>query len=411
MFRKLLTKFKNSFNDFIEDKTDFNIAFEYIQRFCKNGFVLIVRDVSEHLTRNLSRSRIFCILLVRILAIIHTLRYGVSALLNKQSVREFLFDIGFMIGPPRLISAAITTLSLSVIAIGLTTVYQEFTHQLYMYDITHLINTKQINHPLNPKNGRKFNIRSNLITRYLLPIGYVVLVLFLTALHFIFTLIYYLSLEEKFYSFIRFIISNILWVIFSQQCFAIVWIGFTIWYMATTYLKYKFREINYKIEISLKYKDINLLMNAIKEHNYVEILTKKFNLWFRIMTFIIYYFVTIGFQLVLHITHHKDSHILAKLSAGFIFFSCFWATLLQNLMSTGVIRSAHKPYPKLYKMIGKRIRMRFSQRWKLLSFIEKLSGPPIGFYCYDLFPMNNYEFYQYVCIAGSNYILIMGFFR
>ena len=51
--------------------------------------------------------------------------------------------------------------------------------------------------------------------------------------------------------------------------------------------------------------------------------------------------------------------------------------------------------------------MSIKQRLKLLSFIEKLSGREIGFYCYDLFPMNNYEFYQYLYICGSNYFLFL----
>ena len=158
---------------------------------------------------------------------------------------------------------------------------------------------------------------------------------------------HYLSLGEKYYSFIRFIICNILWVMFSHNCFAIVWGGFTLWYMSTNYLKFKYREINCKIEISLKYSNINLFINVIKEHNYMDILTERLNVFFQMITFIIYYIATIGFQLLLYITHHKDSNIFGKIKTGFIFFSCFWAVLSMNLMSTGVIRSAHKPYPKL----------------------------------------------------------------
>ena len=410
-FREIYAFLRNAFNNFIEDKNDFNKAFVCLQSFAKISLILIARDVLEYLTRSLSRSRIFWVFLIRIVVIIHTLRFGVSALLCKQSVREFLFDFGFMIGPPRLISSAITAVSLAIVAIGLTTQYFEIGNQLVIYDIGHMISTKQIKYPLNYNNGRKFNIRSNLIVRYLLPIGYVVLVLAVSTFHFIFTFRIYLSLEEKLYSFLGFVIINIFWLIFSHLCFAIVWVGFTIWYIATVYLKYKFREITAKIEISLKYSDINLLMNAIKEHNYVEILTKRLNLWFRMITFIIYYIATIGFQLILFIFLHNDSNFWGKLITGFIFLSCFWAVLMMNFMSTGITRSAHKSYPKLYNMITKGIRIRFRQRWKILSFIEKLSGPPIGFYCYDLFPMNSYEFYQYLYIAGSNYFLIMDFFR
>ena len=412
MFRKIYLFFRNTSNDFIQRNTDLNKGYEYIQWFLKTTLLGISRDENEYLTRNLSRSRICWVLLVRVVAIVTVMRFGVSALLNKQSVRELLFDVGFMVGPPRLISSAFTAVSLSITAIGLITVYQELTFKFHFVDIAHMIITKQIKYPLNNKNECKFNINCNLMFEYLLPFGYLVMVIFVATLHFIFTFLLYLTFEEKLYSFIRFVIYNILAFIFCNQCFAITWADFIMWFTFTTYPRYKFREINANIEISLKYSNINLLMYSIKEHNYVEILTKKFNhVFFRMITFIIYYSATIGFQLILFCSHHKESHLIAKLIACFSFFSCFWAVLMMNFMSTGVIRSAHKSYPKLYKMISKGIRMSFRQRWKLLSFIEKLSGPPIGFYCYDLFPMNSYEFYQYLFIAGSNYILIMGFFN
>ena len=231
-----------------------------------------------------------------------------------------------------------------------------------------------------------------------------------SIMHLILSFMFYLSLEEKFYSFFSFIIFNILSAIFSAQTFAINYIGYRIWLMSTNYLKYKFREINQKIELNLKNRNIILLMYAIKEHNYMEVMTKKLNYTFRMVIFIIYYVSTISFQLLVYNTHHKDSKPLARIIAGFLFITSFWGIVVMNAMSTGVIRSAHMSYPVLYKTISKGIRMHFRHRWKLLSFIEKLSGPPIGFYCYDLFPMNSYEFYQYLCIAGSNYLLIMSMF-
>ena len=162
-FRKIQVFLRNAFNNFIEDKNDFNKAFDNIQRFSKITLLCISRDISEHFTKFWSRTRIFWVIFLRVVTIIHTLRFGVSALLNKQSVREYLFDVGYMVGPPRLISTAITALSLAITAIGLTTIYHELTGRLYIYDIGHLINTKQIKYPLKSKNGRKFNIRSNIL--------------------------------------------------------------------------------------------------------------------------------------------------------------------------------------------------------------------------------------------------------
>ena len=78
-------------------------------------------------------------------------------------------------------------------------------------------------------------------------------------------------------------------------------------------------------------------------------------------------------------------------------------------MCLWVSKSAHKSYPLLYTYINK-VKTPLFLRFKLISFVEKLSGHPIGLYCYDLFPMNNFEFYQFVYICGANYFLIMSMF-
>ena len=61
----------------------------------------------------------------------------------------------------------------------------------------------------------------------------------------------------------------------------------------------------------------------------------------------------------------------------------------------------HTGHIQNYILLLIKNRLTFRQRWKLLAFIEKLSGRPIGFYCYDLFPMNNYEFYK--CLEQRKY--------
>ena len=403
---------KNKFNDFIEDKTDFNTCLQSMERFAKNNYILIATDAYDYMSGHKSKTRIFGIIMFRIATILHTLRCASIALINKESVREYLFDFSSMAGNRSLYESALSVISAAIVAIGLTTLYQELTNTFYIYMFGYLYNTNRMLYPLNSKNRRKFNIKCNFIARYLIRTASYVMVSVFSGFHLILSTVYYLTLEEKLYSFMSLIVCNILWTVFMIQCFAILWIGFTIWFMFTQYLKYKYNEINRKIEFSLKHSNIKLLLYAIEEHNYVEILTKKANLFFRIITFIIYYIGTIGFQLMLFCTHHKESTLIGRIISGFGYFTCFWAVLLVNAMSTGVIRSAHKSYSKLFSIIkNKRIRMTFRQHWKLLSFMEKLSGRQIGFYCYDLFPMNSYEFYQYLYIAGSNYILIMNLFQ
>ena len=412
MLSKIKQILKNKFNAFIEDKNDFKPCLQSIERFAKNTYIAIATDAYDYTSGHKSRTRIICVIILRIATILNTLRGGLLALIKKESVREYLIDLTPMAGNPILCASAVTAASASIVAIGLTVLYQELTNTYYIYMIAYLLKTNQMKYPLNPKNRRKFNINSSLIARYLMRPAFYALVSVISGIHLISSIVYYLTLEEKVYSFISLIVCNILALIILIQGFAIFWLGFTMWFMATNYLKYKYNEINDKIELSLKYSNINLLLNAIKEHNFVEILTKKLNHFFRMITFIIYYIGTVAFQLLVYISHHKESKPIGRFAAGFLCINTFWALLLMNGMSTVVTRSAHKSYSTLFSIItNNRIRMTFRQRSKLSSFMEKLSGPEIGFYCYDLFPMNSYEFYEYLCISGSNYFLIMSLFN
>ena len=156
-------------------------------------------------------------------------------------------------------------------------------------------------------------------------------------------------------------------------------------------------------------------MYAIREHNYIEIKVKQLNHFFRIITFVIYNISTLSVQIALFIAHHKDTTVIFRVATIVTTGFGFLILLILNLMSVSLSNSAHKSYSVLFGIDNKKFkintRLTFRQRWKLLAFIEKLSGFPIGYYCYDLFPMDSYEFYQYLYIAGSNYFLIMSLFN
>jgi len=236
---------------------------------------------------------------------------------------------------------------------------------------------------------------------------------FFTQLFYIIAILFdYLNPESNIYI-INAICGYLVVLVYSIQNFSILWFGTTIWYSFALYGKLKFIEIYDKIRnIVNKYTDNRytnvLLMNAIIEHNVYEKKVKDFNHLFRYVTFILYYLVTPGFQIALYVIHHKESEIFARIFASFGVIICFSAVIAMNVMSAWISKSAHKPYPLLYSFLARKqpkISLRF--RLKIMSFIDYLSGPEIGIYCYDLFPMNNYEFYQYIYISGLNYILLM----
>ena len=64
-----------------------------------------------------------------------------------------------------------------------------------------------------------------------------------------------------------------------------------------------------------------------------------------------------------------------------------------------------KKGPKLTKVVNELYD--FELKFNVLSLIERLAGPTIGIYCFDLFPFTNYEFYQYISAAISLYMLLL----
>ena len=92
---------------------------------------------------------------------------------------------------------------------------------------------------------------------------------------------------------------------------------------------------------------------------------------------------------------------------------------LVTLGMTGIFASAtkfaHRPQFAFYTLLlspeHNTNRMSLKARYKLMRFIERLSGPVIGFYCYDLFPLTTYEFTDYILDSMVSFLLIVKFLR
>lgn len=149
-------------------------------------------------------------------------------------------------------------------------------------------------------------------------------------------------------------------------------------------------------------------MNAINGHNSITIKVKQINEFFKLMVFIFYYGATPALLLLMFLHQDKDVNKYLKLGYGLIIVVIFGGVALMHLISALLTNAAHKSYSMLFSLLSKKKKVSLNEMMKIQLFIEKLSSPEIGFYCYELFPMNNYEFYQYVANSVSFYFLIMG---
>ena len=213
---------------------------------------------------------------------------------------------------------------------------------------------------------------------------------------------------ESGYSLIGTIFWWILFSVFCVQLHGLVCYGFVQFYMSSAYLKYKYREVNEKIALSLKYRSHRMLMRAIDEHHLVTQMSVKFNNFYKYLLFDIYYMSTPGFELLVYIIFAQDTPLLASIAFGFIFCLLFGMAFSINLVCTWVSTYAHRSRSTFYSYVNSMGRnIPFHLRLKIVVFIERLSANDIGIYCYDMFLMNNYEFSQYILNFMANHFLVL----
>ena len=410
----LKIRFKNGCNKYIEHNSDIRTVIERVELFMKKFHLLISEDMDDYVAGHHNRKRLNMVIMTRMALILHTLRFVIALLTKSNYLKIMMMDFSSMLGQSQMFLLALIMFALGILYICLTITYQEMNNTLYTLGILSGIKNNLLSFPLNSYHQRRIGVAGNFMGIYIMRPSFYMFSLLTMGFHFIYSLIFYSKLEEKLFSALYLIIANILWFIIIIQTFIVIWVGLIAWWATTSYCKYKFNEINKKVLLGIKYSNLRLLMYAFREHNYIEIMVKQMNHTFRIGLFIIYYIGTLSLQILLFMAHHKDTPYAFKWIAAIISSTVLMVIIIVNIMCASMTKSAHKSYSVLFGIDNKNIkintRLIFRERWKLLAFIEKLSGPPIGYYCYDLFPMNSYELYEYLYIAGSNYFLIMNFF-
>ncbi|CAG2104258.1 unnamed protein product, partial [Medioppia subpectinata] len=76
-------------------------------------------------------------------------------------------------------------------------------------------------------------------------------------------------------------------------------------------------------------------------------------------------------------------------------------------MSTWIAKPAHRPYRRLFGYLAQNPVIPVIDRLRVEAFAARLTGPTIGYYCLDLFPMNSNELCHYVYVCCACYLLIV----
>ena len=326
-----------------------------------------------------------------------------------------LCDSSYILGDARLFAAVAAITILAIFMVGVVMQYQDMTNTYLIFKYLGQIKYRKIRYPLNRENNKIFITKFNLFTKYSLRI-----VFWVTAITGLTTYNSVLIIGFTHFNFQMKIIPLIFWwitfMVALEQGFSILWFGVTLWYACALYLKMKFNEVNDSILLMANKKYNQMwssfaMIESIKEHKFLEDMTKDWNHFFGSMTFIVYFIATPGLQMLAYGTHRSQITLFGRIFCSIVGVNCLSGVVMMNLMSTWINTAAHKPYNNLYSYLVRRKRVfPIGHRIKIKSFIEHISGTDIGFYCLDLFPMTNFEFFQYLYIFGANYFLIMDFF-
>ena len=171
---------------------------------------------------------------------------------------------------------------------------------------------------------------------------------------------------------------------------------------------YKFK--NFLLYI-LKYltESQRILFKKLFEHNDCCKLTDDLNKNERVFWFIYYYLIVPIIDLAV-IVVMNENNVSFRYGLVFVVYITILNLFTLNYILAIVSRESYLLHKLLNSLIANKS-LNLKLKYKTLSLIERLSGPEIGFYCLDLFPLNNYEFYIFCVNCISNFFLILDLFE
>ena len=122
-------------------------------------------------------------------------------------------------------------------------------------------------------------------------------------------------------------------------------------FLISFYLKFKFDEINAKIEFSLKNFNTRLLMSAINEHNFVTHLTSAVNHTLKYLLFNINFIGAPAVQTAVYLCHSKETDFNIRILLIAVTFIVYLVIFSPALLSTLIARSARKSCPLMYSLL------------------------------------------------------------
>ena len=393
------------------ENCDANYFFMLLVNMAFKTRVFIHRNLEDYDQRCISRARNIDCYLWRIFIVITYIRFILPAILAKQWVIDIvsspfqsMFANNTAVDDPNLrimhFVYSMGPLIIFILLLILQTTELNYTNSQYNFIVKYM---KKKVLPLSYRNERKLLIRSNIVRIIIFNVAFIPLVIFITTTAIALNIKSYLNVKYNF-TLISIIFFNFSLIFFVIQLLILINLAVNVCAFTVLYIRYKFSEINDKFLLCLRFKNFSHLQ-IIAEYNHICKLIEDINRMYKLFIFVLYYLANPGIMAMIKLGQQDNVTPIAKILNAILILVIFGGCFVANLFSSRITKASILPLKYLHRYMAEN-RLPLKQRLKTMEMIERLSGPDIGFYCYDLFPMNSYEFYIYVANCCKNYFLI-----
>jgi hypothetical protein len=393
---------KHRIDNYIRENSD-EIGFQYVIKFLVKHYCISGASFEDYMNNNRPKKRVIIVWTYYILLWIINIRFLLLVIINKPWIWALFGDPLYILGKGNLMAlvAAISGIFASII----NTLFILFENHSEFKPIIQKYSTNRNHYGLENQYYRKFCLKSKFMAKFVLGPLFRIAVFGLPIFYNGLIIKAYFDSDFEF-PIIKSIFSTIVLFVWLNHCFAVVWVGFVIFYFMSIHLKYNFRQIKDLMKRSLRSRNLVLLMDVIHRHNHYSELTLEYDKIFKYVLAIIYFLFTPIVNIVVYITISEANYFL-RIFYALVAIVLSLIVFIANYISSSLSSSAHDFTSDLYSFLfNPRIIISVQHRLKICAFIEKLCGPVIGYYCYDLFPFTNYEFYEFVSFVFSNYFLM-----
>ena len=394
----------NGFKIWFQTNYNFDRLFTEFYEFGYKKNVLMSSSIENYINGETIPFRRLIRISISILScLLIIIRCSLLALTGNRLVRILMADISLHLIKGTILCVLFSIWALCFFLGTIILHHFEYYHRLKFLDYFYILAQNRSPIQLSYERNKRLIFVTNLMLKCILHPFYYLLFSFFFSFLLYFIIDAYFA-QNSVISLIALIMWSITTYLFIKLTSALIVLLLVVCVFGIMYLSYAFVDIANRIRLESKLKNIRPLMKTISEHNFTAKMVTDLNEFFRLFLFGEYYTGSPACMLVLYLIFHEDNNISILILYIIMGISIYSFVFLVNMACAFISRSAKRPRIYLYKCFT-RNQLTVKQKLRIFNFIEKLCGPDIGFYCYDLFPMNNYEFYEYCANCLLMYLL------